>query len=195
MEESKFVCPYPLIEFLYKKRYCLPNDIDVEECKNGNIPRNNFMLHINTYNHIACIFQGKVENSQSGKNIHVLSYGINIYADVEGINSTIHAEYNAVTKLPSLPNNRKRLCQCNIMVVRLSKTTRSHMSRPCYRCLTNLVEISEKKGYKIKHVYYTDSDEKMVKTTLHKMLNDTQYYTRYQRNQKQSSIDCCHHEP
>jgi hypothetical protein len=163
-----------LIDSLYNKRFCLPSNGGASIQKNclcGN------------YNHIACIFLGKGENLISGKKINILSYGTNQYADVEGEEPTIHAEYDAISRLPPLDRrNTRNLYICNIFVTRLSKSNKWGTSKPCHQCIHNLMFLPQHKGYRIKNVYYTDRDENIIKERLHHLIHQKNpHYTRYYR--------------
>ena len=41
--------------------------------------------------------------------------------------------------------------------------------------------IPEKKGYKIKNIYYSDNEGNIIKTNLNNLKNEEQHYTRYYR--------------
>lgn len=166
-----------LFESLYNKRFCLPSNT----AANKAIIQKNCLC--GNYNHIACIFLGRGENLISGKKISILSYGTNQYADVEGNSPTVHAEYDAIAKLPPLDRrNTRNLYICNIFVTRLSKTNKRGISKPCHECIRNLSVLPELKGYRIKNVYYTDREENIVKERLiHLVEQKNPHYSRYHR--------------
>lgn len=166
-----------LLEKMFIKRFCLPGNIDVDKYTNEK-ERSHSLSHmskkqINTgdyrnctcgnYHHVACTFY-KV--GSDFKKISVVSYGMNKYVDTEGLSPSIHAEYDALTKLPSLNNkNKKKLSVIHLMVVRMSKTKKIQTSKPCANCIRSMREMSTRRGYKIKHVYYSEKDG-IIKTNL-----------------------------
>lgn len=124
------------------------------------------------------------KDSAIGK-LNILSFGVNKYADVDGEQPTIHAEHDAILKLPSL-KKKKNNESINILVLRFSKTSKLGMSKPCIKCIEKMQTIPHKKGYKIENVYYSDNDGNIVKTTLSKLINeDVQHYSRYYKKNKQ----------
>jgi hypothetical protein len=174
-----------LLDELYIKRFGLPSNF-VYDRKKKILP--NF-CNCGNYNHIACIFLGRGENLLSGKKIQILSYGINQYADIEGKDPSIHAERDAISNLPPLDRRKSRnLYSCNIFVARLTRTNKTGISKPCYECVRSMFVLPELKGYRIKHVYYTDKEDNIVRERLSHLVNEeTPYYSRYQRTKSRSS--------
>lgn len=160
-----------LLEMMYIKRFCLPSKLDI----NNTSPKTvNKMCNCisSEYNHIACVYQGKIQNSK--KNINILSFGINKYSDSEGKKPSIHAEYDAISKLIPL-KRKKKLCPIDILVIRVSKLNNIQMSKPCYNCIQIMKTMPEKKGYKINNIYYSIDNEFIIKTNL-KYLDNTEYH-------------------
>lgn len=100
--------------------------------------------------------------------MNILSFGYNHY--IPNKINTIHAEHDSINKLPYYPRQRS-YCSINILVIRLSKTNKLGMSKPCSMCIQNMNILPKKKGYQIKDIYYSDSKGEIVKTTLKKLLN------------------------
>lgn len=111
------------------------------------------------------------------KKVKVLSYGVNMMGDSEGLTPGIHAEHDALIKL--IPNKKKKLKSVNLLVIRLSGRNKLQSSKPCYNCIQTMKKLSIKKGYRIQNVYYSDNNENIVKTTLHALENDEVHYSRY----------------
>lgn len=161
---------------MFIKRFCLPGNIDLDKYTNEkenshsfshmskkNKNTNNINCTCGNYHHVACTFY-KV--GSDFKKVSVLSYGMNKYVDTEGLSPSIHAEYDALTKLPHLDNkNKKKLCVVHLIVVRMSKTKKIQTSKPCANCIRHMRQISTRRGYKIKHVYYSEN-EGIIKTNL-----------------------------
>jgi hypothetical protein len=91
----------------------------------------------------------------------------------------IHAEHNVINKLK--PLKRKHLQNVNLLVIRLSKTNILQNSKPCANCIKIIKTLPSKKGYNIKHIYYSNDDGKIIKSSLSKLENDTLHYTRFYR--------------
>lgn len=100
--------------------------------------------------------------------------------DCDGLEPGIHAEQNALLKLKPI-KIKKKLESINLLVVRFSKTSKIQSSKPCNNCIKIMREIPEKKGYKIQHIYYSDSDGSIVKTNLSSLMNEEQHYSRFYR--------------
>jgi len=157
-----------LLETMYIKRFCLPCNLDITNTKNLN-KINNCLC--SEFNHIACIFQGKVINM---KNLNILSFGINKYSDSDGKKPSVHAEYDAISKLLPL-KKKKKLESIDILVIRVSRINTIQMSKPCYNCIQTMKILPEKKGYKINNIYYSNNEGDIVKTNI-KCLDNTEYH-------------------
>lgn len=115
------------------------------------------------------------------KKVNVLSYGVNIYSDFQGKNPGIHAEQNAILKLPN-SKNKNRLEIVDLLVVRLSKTNRIQNSKPCNNCINFMNTIPKQKGYKIRYVYYSNQEGGITRTSLNNLMNEEQHYSKYYRH-------------
>jgi cytidine deaminase len=103
--------------------------------------------------------------------------------DTNGILPGIHAELDALTKLK--PLGQKRLENVELLVIRLSKTNNIQSSRPCNNCIELMNYLPEKKGYKIKTIYYLNNDGDIIKTDLQTLEKEEKHYSRfYRRNNK-----------
>ena len=114
------------------------------------------------------------------KKANILSYGVNKMGDTDGLTPGIHAEYDAIRKLPKLKRN-KRLKLINILVIRLSVKNRLQLSKPCANCIQMMKLFPEKLGYKIKHIYYSDNNGHIVKSDLKTLDNEEKHITRFYR--------------
>ena len=114
------------------------------------------------------------------KKTRILSFGTNMMGDSNGNDAGIHAEHNALIKLKPL-KFKKQLESINLLVIRLSKTNKIQSSKPCSNCIKMIDFIPEKKGYKIKNIYYSDNEGNIIKTNLNNLKNEEQHYTRYYR--------------
>jgi len=144
-----------LFDELYKKRFIVSNNSDEIYC-----------CEVGRFYHIACCIDKNI-NTKTVR-IHtqeILSYGINHYQPTT-ITRTIHAEVDALNKLPFSRKKRK----INILILRLTKKDKNLcMSRPCQSCLNTMAYLLPKKGYIIKNVYYSNANGTIEKTTLSKL--------------------------
>lgn len=112
------------------------------------------------YNHFALLFCKD----------QILSFGCNQYIDS---NKTVHAELNVWKNLK--PNFTKRKKEISIMVIRISSSGTIGNSKCCNYCTINMKKLSEKKGYKIKYVYYSDKNGNIIKSNLKKLHSNPHY--------------------
>ena len=102
------------------------------------------------------------ENFQKGK-INILSFGFNKIGDSDGNEAGIHAEHDAINKLKPL-EKKKNLKPVNLLVIRFSKKNKLQNSKPCANCIQTMKKLPEKKGYKIKDIYYSNDNEDIIKS-------------------------------
>jgi len=164
------MCSIIDIDKLFIKRFYLPYDTDISKYEKGEDRINSCIC--GHYNHISCVFP-------TGSFSNILAYGTNVYADLEGKNPGIHAEYNVLSKLPRIRKEKKRLERIDICVIRLSKTKRVQCSKPCYNCIQMMCVYPKSKGYQICNVYYSNADGDITRTTLTRLLQEEQHYSRY----------------
>jgi hypothetical protein len=130
---------------------------------------------------IMCVvfYRGKVTMTKA----NIISYGVNKMGDTNGIVPGIHAEHDAIRKLPKLRRN-KRQQQISILVIRVSVKNRLLLSKPCCNCINIMKTIPEKKGYKIKNIYYSDDNGNIIKTNLDILDNEEKHYSRFYKKLK-----------
>ena len=164
------------MDTMFFKRFCLPSNTDLDDFKNNNMSVDKCIC--GNYFHISCVFQGKYNF------MNILSYGINKYADINGMMPTIHAEHDAILRLPSIKNKKKPV-KINLLVIRFLKTYKLANSKPCLNCIHNMVELPKKRGYKIEDIYYSENDGTIIKTNINKLLNEPVHHvSSYYRNNK-----------
>lgn len=71
-------------------------------------------------------------------------------------NTTTHAEVDAINKL--VCNKNKKLITVNLLVIRVNSSGNISLSKPCSNCMNYMNTVAIEKGYKIKYVYYSNSD-------------------------------------
>ena len=86
-----------------------------------------------------------------------MSYGENQYDanNTCSTNHTIHAEENAMRKLPPLPRNKKPK-KVDLLVIRVNKTNMGN-SKPCIHCILKMRDLPSSKGYTIQRVFFSTS--------------------------------------
>ena len=113
-------------------------------------------------------YQGKLYGL---KKVKILSYGVNKIGNVKGTQPGTHAEVDALLKL--IPKNSKgRLENINLIVIRVSRKNKLQTSKPCIKCIQSMMYISQKKGYRIKDIFYSDQNDNIVKSNLNSLMND-----------------------
>jgi hypothetical protein len=116
--------------------------------------------------------------------LNVLSYGENHYKP-NAMYRSVHAEDHAVQRLPSLPNNRKRLHKLDILVVRVSKTGVMGNSKPCHNCLMVLSQQLPQRGYTISNVYFSNEHGNIQCMKLSSLLyHDEHHFSRFHKEQQ-----------
>jgi hypothetical protein len=70
----------------------------------------------------------------------------------------LHAEECAINNLikKKQSSDMKRLKPIDILVIRVNKSKQLKNSKPCARCVTNMLTLPAKAGYYIKYVYYSN---------------------------------------
>jgi hypothetical protein len=101
--------------------------------------------------------------------------------DINGLEPGVHAEHDAINKLKPL-KRKKHLQNINLLVIRLSRKNKLQSSKPCVDCINKIKFLPEKKGYKIKNIYYSDDNENIVKSNLKTLENEELHYSKYYRS-------------
>jgi hypothetical protein len=128
--------------------------------------------------------KGKIATSNK---VNIIAYGRNYVGDEKGDEPGLHAECDVLGKLIPL-KNKKKLENINLLVIRLSKTNKLQSSRPCINCIKNMKTISQRKGYKIQNIYYSDNDENIIKTTLETLEKEEPHFSRFYRNKMKNKL-------
>jgi hypothetical protein len=173
-----------IINTLFIKRFCLPSDIDIKSYESGenNVPS----CLCGNFNHACAIFYK--ENSLS-KNVNILSFGFNNVGNILENEPGIHAEHDAILKLKPLERKKHLVC-INLLVIRITKRNKTQLSKPCVNCIKKMKYLPEKKGYKIKNIYYSNENGDIVKSNITKLENEELHYSRFfRKNYKDSHIN------
>ena len=114
------------------------------------------------------------------KKANILSFGFNMMGDINGNHPGVHAEHDAINRLKPLQRKR-HLQNVNILVIRLSKNNKIQNSKPCANCIENMKILPEKKGYRIRNIYYSDDNGDIIKSSLKNLQKEELHYSRYFR--------------
>ena len=128
--------------------------------------------------HIACILH---------KNNVPYCISTNIYKNYNGIYS-YHAENQALAKLSK--NKRSNPKSINLFVIRVTRHGNIVNSKPCIKCLQDMLKLPSTKGYKVKNIFYSDDKGNIIKKTLNSLLYKEDYHVSrfYRENNFKSSI-------
>ena len=95
------------------------------------------------------------------------------YNNYRGVNSpihgTIHAEIDAMSRLPYYFNNKKRKKKLDLIVIRINLHGELRQSKPCIHCIKYL---NRMKNYTIRYVYYSNNDGLIVRTNFNTLYNE-----------------------
>jgi tRNA(Arg) A34 adenosine deaminase TadA len=109
-------------------------------------------------------------------NIHmdsIISTGTNNGRGINhGMYGTFHAEIDVVRKLPKRESNKK-LMKVNLLVAKTSSTHCLSDSKPCIKCVNELMIYPQMYGYRIKKIYYTNSKGEIICRKLIDLIKDT----------------------
>lgn len=120
--------------------------------------------------------------------INVITFGVNKYGDKQGRIPGVHAEHDAILKLPFIKKKNK-LENINILILRFSKNGNILMSKPCINCINNMINIPIKKGYKINNIFYSENDGSITKTTLRELNNqENKHYSKFFRKERWNKV-------
>lgn len=112
-----------------------------------------------------------------GAFLNQLSYGENMYRN-QYEKGTIHAEANALMKLPHLPR-KSRLKRVDLLVVRTSREGAMGCSKPCVHCINLMKNKLPEKGYTLHRVYYSDKGGDIVSMTFQKLIDEEGHVSRF----------------
>jgi hypothetical protein len=119
----------------------------------------------------------------------LLSYGENLHkgngtGDPKNFYS-IHAEENAIKKLPQLSRNKK-LKRVDLLVIRANKSGSLGNSKPCVHCIICLYKQLPLKGYILDTIYYSNSDGILKESNLASLTKEELHMTRYYKERNMS---------
>jgi hypothetical protein len=163
-----------ILDILFIKRFCLPSNTDISTYEDGLYKINSCLC--GNYNHACCFYKGNFQQ----KKTNILSFGFNKIGDLKGNQAGIHAEHDAINKLKPL-ERKKKLETINLLVIRFSKYNKLQNSKPCANCIHIIKKLPEKKGYRIKNVYYSNNNGDIVKSNLFNLEKEELHYSKFYR--------------
>lgn len=85
-----------------------------------------------------------------------------------------HAEMDALINLRCHGSKRRKWI--NLVVIRLNREGKLCASKPCSKCIYHLTHMKQK--YKIRYVYYSTDDHKIVRVRFSKLVDEDPHFTR-----------------
>lgn len=104
----------------------------------------------------------------------IISTGTNnCRGDNYGMHGSYHAEIDAVRKL-SKRNKNKKLMRVHLLIAKTSISHKWGNSKPCIKCLNDLMILPPLYGYEVDNIYYTTDTGILICAKLIDLLNDTE---------------------
>jgi len=145
---------------------------------------------VGDFNHCSVIFT-KINNEL----LKIVSYGNNKYMDNINKNrninqrhkcinkkvrvKTIHAESDAVNRLPPIMKINKKKMNINLVVIRVNKLGNLCNSMPCMHCIKMMYIKPRNMGYKIDKVYYSDNNGEIIYCKLNDLLDEEIHISKF----------------
>jgi len=138
----------------------------------------NYMKDMVDKRRFACTCTGKMHLHQAITfedcgSIVPLTYGQNMIRDID---KSIHAEHNAILKLPQ--RYSRKLLAINIFVIKTTLSGVVGMSKPCAHCLTIMTTLPQKLGYRIANIFYTIQSGEIEKKKLSELLSEEMHVSK-----------------
>ena len=92
------------------------------------------------------------------------------------MHKSTHAESRLIDTLPDISRGN-RLKTKDICVVKMNHIGLSN-SKPCAQCIRKLEIYAPLRGYRIRHVFYSDEYGKIIKSSLRDLLSEPLYFSR-----------------
>lgn len=96
---------------------------------------------------------------------------------------SLHAEISACKRLARIATKLKlRMSRADLIVLRVSRDGKMGSSRPCYHCIKQLDKYTRMLNFKLRYVYYSNSDGKIIREKFYDLLNsDVKHFSRGSR--------------
>ena len=96
---------------------------------------------------------------------------------------TLHAEMDAIRKLPPIIKKAKRK-RIILIVIRINRFGKLLNSTPCFKCIQHLTRLNNSSGYKIDKIYYSNQEGKIEITKLSELIDCDEKHVSYAFRQK-----------
>lgn len=90
----------------------------------------------------------------------------------------LHAEMDAIRKLPPIPLKAKKK-KINLIVIRIDRFGNLRNSGPCFKCIQYMQRLNLTTSYKIENVYYSDQDGNIVVIKLADLIDQENKHVSY----------------
>lgn len=84
--------------------------------------------------------------------------------------SSIHAEHDAINRLPTRTSKKKM--KVHIIIIRIKKNNKTGMSKPCKGCIEKMSRLLLIKGYRMVNVQYSNDHGSLDKIKFNKLKNE-----------------------
>jgi len=98
---------------------------------------------------------------------------------------SMHAEMEAISRLPPLPLKAKKK-RIILIVIRINRYGDLLNSTPCFKCIKHLTRLNKSSGYKIDKIYYSNKDGKIVIAKLSELIESENKHVTYAFRQKKN---------
>lgn len=86
--------------------------------------------------------------------------------------TSLHAEISACKNLSKIASRLKlNLSTVDLIVLRISRNKSINLSRPCYHCIKQLNKYCKMLNFKLRYIYYSNSDGTIIKEKFDNLLN------------------------
>ena len=94
---------------------------------------------------------------------------------------SVHAEDQAIRKLPITDNKRRK--RVDLLVIRVNRNGSFGNSKPCLHCIWLLSQKLPERGYSIGRVYFSNAMGQIVMCKMHDLVeDDTPHISKYYKD-------------
>lgn len=102
--------------------------------------------------------------------------GINYFPGINSsMNGTCHAEITSCKKLSKMTSKLK-MKSLDLYVLKVSKSGKLGISKPCYHCIKYLKKYTSLIGCNLRYVYYSNSNGNIIKERFVELLDSEQVH-------------------
>jgi len=91
-------------------------------------------------------------------NLGTNQYGVSKRLNKDNYYDSLHAEMDAMNKLPI--NKKNKMIKINVFVFRISRSKKRNLmlAKCCDNCYKGIYSIAKQKNYKIKNIFFTNNE-------------------------------------